>query len=660
MTIKPSDMGATTQNYIGRSQFADPYLDGRVDDFRVYNRALSSSEITSVMNGQTLATVPTVPTGVTATAPDYSSVNLSWSAVTGATGYHVYMANSSAVNAIYTKVNTDVITGTTFANLGLKANTTSYYRVTAVNALGESGVSATASATTSTGIPDANLIGWYKYDQTSGTTAADSSGYGNNGTVMNGATWTTGNIGNAVNLDGTNDYSALPTGVVSTANTATLSAWVNLDTVTNWMRIFDLGSGTSTYMNLTPKNGSNGKIRFAIRNNGSSEQIIDGQSALATGGWHHVAVTLNGATGTLYVDGLQVGQNTTMTLKPSDLGATTQNWIGRSQFADPYLDGRVDDFRIYNRAISASEVTSVMNGQTLTVPAVPTGVSARAVSGLQISLNWTAAANATSYNVKRATVSGGPYTTIATGIIGTSYTDTGLTAGTTYYYVVSAVNPGHESANSTEASATLPIAQLKFDETSGTTAADATGAVGTARLWAAHYGLPVKAATQWILTEPTTMLLFLPALSPVADTATVAAWVYLDAVSNWMRIFDFGSGTSTYMFLTPKNGANGKIRFAIKNNGSSEQIIDGQSALATGGWHHVAVTLNGATGTLYVDGVKVGSNSAMTLKPSDMGATTQNWIGRSQFTDPYLNGRVDDFRIYNKALTASEIAALAQ
>ena len=134
----------------------------------------------------------------------------------------------------------------------------------------------------------------------------------------------------------------------------------------------------------------------------------------------------------------------------------------------------------------------------------------------------------------------------------------------------------------------------------------------------------------------------------------------LDAVSNWMRIFDFGSGTSTYMFLTPKNAANGKIRFAIKNNGSSEQVIDGTSALAAGGWHHVAVTLNGATGTLYVDGVNVGSNNAMTLKPSDMGSTTQNWIGRSQYSDPYLNGRVDDFRIYTRALTASEIAVLAQ
>ena len=74
------------------------------------------------------------------------------------------------------------------------------------------------------------------------------------------------------------------------------------------------------------------------------------------------------------------------------------------------------------------------------------------------------------------------------------------------------------------------------------------------------------------------------------------------------------------MFLTPKNGANGKIRFGIKNNGSAEQIIDGQAALPTGGWHHVAVTLNGPTGTLYVDGVQVGINNAMTLKPSDYGS----------------------------------------
>ena len=48
--------------------------------------------------------------------------------------------------------------------------------------------------------------------------------------------------------------------------------------------------------------------------------------------------------------------------KPSDLGVTTQNCIGRSQFStDPYLNGRVDDFRIYNSALSASQITQVMN-----------------------------------------------------------------------------------------------------------------------------------------------------------------------------------------------------------------------------------------------------------------------------------------------------------
>ena len=112
-----------------------------------------------------------------------------------------------------------------------------------------------------------------------------------------------GKSGNAVDLSGTSQYVALPSGVVSNNDTITIAAWVNLDTVSNWMRIFDFGSGSSTNMFLTPKNGANGKIRFAIKNNGSAEQIIDGQAVLPTGGWHHVAVTFNGSTGILYVDG---------------------------------------------------------------------------------------------------------------------------------------------------------------------------------------------------------------------------------------------------------------------------------------------------------------------------------------------------------------------
>ena len=85
--------------------------------------------------------------------------------------------------------------------------------------------------------------------------------------------------------------------------------------------------------------------------------------------------------------------------------------------------------------------------------AAPTGLTATAVSTNQIALSWNASTGATSYNAKRATNSGGPYTIVANPST-TNYTDTGLASSTTYYYVVSALNGGGESTNSTEASAT--------------------------------------------------------------------------------------------------------------------------------------------------------------------------------------------------------------
>jgi hypothetical protein len=91
--------------------------------------------------------------------------------------------------------------------------------------------------------------------------------------------------------------------------------------------------------------------------------------------------------------------------------------------------------------------------QALQVPAAPTNLTATA-GRKQITMTWTATAGASSYTVKRATRSGGPYTSIATGVKSTSYTNTGLKTGTTYFYVVSAVNGAGSSGNSNQASAT--------------------------------------------------------------------------------------------------------------------------------------------------------------------------------------------------------------
>ncbi|MGE5325745.1 MAG: glycoside hydrolase family 44 protein, partial [Deltaproteobacteria bacterium] len=91
-------------------------------------------------------------------------------------------------------------------------------------------------------------------------------------------------------------------------------------------------------------------------------------------------------------------------------------------------------------------------GTQPTVPSAPTGLAATA-GNAQANLTWIASSGATSYRVKRSTTSGGPYTTVASPTT-TSYTDTGLANGSTYYYVVSAVNAAGESANSTQVSAT--------------------------------------------------------------------------------------------------------------------------------------------------------------------------------------------------------------
>jgi hypothetical protein len=204
------------------------------------------------------------------------------------------------------------------------------------------------------------LVNHWKFDETSGTTAANSVS-GQNGALVNGPVWTSGRLGNAVDLDGVNDYVSLPTGILDGINSFTIATWVYLDTVSNWSRLMDFGTGTLAYMFLSPKNGTTNVVRFSITPGGSAnQQLIDGTSALPTGQWTHVAVTLSGGIGTLYVNGVAVGSNNSMTLTPASLGVTTNNYIGKSQWTtDPYLNGRVDDFRLYNYALSGADIAAL-------------------------------------------------------------------------------------------------------------------------------------------------------------------------------------------------------------------------------------------------------------------------------------------------------------
>ena len=134
-----------------------------------------------------------------------------------------------------------------------------------------------------------------------------------------------------------------------------------------------------------------------------------------------------------------------------------------------YTDTGVTNGTTYYYVVSAvntageSANSSQVSATPQAVPPAPTNLVATA-GNAQVGLSWSASSGATSYNVKRATTNGGPYTKIASPTT-TSYTDTGVTNGTTYYYVVSAVNTAGESANSSQVSATPTANAIVYEAT---------------------------------------------------------------------------------------------------------------------------------------------------------------------------------------------------
>jgi hypothetical protein len=140
------------------------------------------------------------------------------------------------------------------------------------------------------------------------------------------------------------------------------------------------------------------------------------------------------------------------------------------------------------------------------------------------------------------------------------------------------------------------------------------------------------------------------------SSATFTTWVNFSNIGGaWQRIFDFGTGTGTYIFLCPRNGVTETMRLAITTSGGGgESLIDAPTTLASG-WHHVAAVVTSGNMQLYLDGAVVAGGSTSVV-PSDLGQTGSNWLGRSQYAaDAYFNGSLDDFRIYDYVLSADEV-----
>lgn len=332
-----------------------------------------------------------------------------------------------------------------------------------------------------------------------------------------------------------------------------------------------------------------------------------------------------------------------------------------------YVDDGLEPATTYYYKVWSSNAAGESNGcaegsastSALSLPSAPSGVEAFAGNGF-VGLSWEATGERTAYyQVRRGTSFGGPYTLMGRAM-DCRFTDHKVDNGQMYYYVVSAVNAVGEGKASDEAKAYPQVGRCQYwplDEGSGTEATDVwnggvaqlVGNVGYeggkfhsgVRLNGGYLSFPSGWASGW-------------------KDFSLSLWVRPERVENWARIVDCNRGTDNNFFLTVQAAQTGFLRYAITQGGNSdEQQINTNFKMKAGAWTHIVLTQKGNTGILYANGVEVGRNENLTLSPSSLGATTQNFIGRSAYaSDPSLFGWVDDVRVYDCALDAGQVSAL--
>ena len=273
----------------------------------------------------------------------------------------VYSLGAGAPSGVVVNPSTGIITWTP-TNSGV-------YSIPVVATLGGSNQNTTVAVNIT------DMVAWYPFDTTYGglippgpaavlsTFTPDASGNGLDAALYGNAELTPGKNGNALHTPSGVGWAQLPGGIFSNiSSNFTIACWLRMDSANWFANAYNFSVSRSsgliylapvTYVN-DPANAAT--LRFYYMNAAGTSRYLQA-NALPVGVWKHVTVTLAGNTLTMYVDGVLVAQDTGWTLRLSDMGLDDNNLIGSS--ADSTFDGKVDDFRVYTRALSASEIASL-------------------------------------------------------------------------------------------------------------------------------------------------------------------------------------------------------------------------------------------------------------------------------------------------------------
>jgi hypothetical protein len=213
------------------------------------------------------------------------------------------------------------------------------------------------------GDPTAGLVAWWPLDEGEGTIAVDASGNGHTGFLVGGPIW---NQRPDLSFDGANDHVDAGTFDVS-GSALTLAAWVWAESLANCSssdcRVISKATGTAEadhyFMLSTISSGGGTRLRFRLKTGGTTTTLIASSGDLPERQWIHVAAVYDGSTMDLFLDGVSVGSI-------GKTGSLSQNgtvpvWIGGNppEATSKPWRGRIDDVRVYDRALSVAELSAL-------------------------------------------------------------------------------------------------------------------------------------------------------------------------------------------------------------------------------------------------------------------------------------------------------------
>ncbi len=463
-----------SRNTIGRAPYNDPMFEGSVSSFRVYDRALSSEEVKTISDAdmeqhsayfdQLLQTSIAVVTDVEIDKPQMKlpshNGTVTWTSNTSAV---VIAEDGITATAEQPTANGSPVTGTLTATMTIRGN--SLTKEVDVTVLPKEAI---------TTIPTRGLIADYSFVEQpeDGKTVANKStntGVVGAAVVQNEATAVWEDNGLVFSGEGTSVSSptgtwvSLPNQILSGKTSATISVEVKPSTVTTnrFHFLWNIGnSGTSNYWfaNLLDPRTS---IKY-----GGSEKTALSPSKLKGDQWYSITSVIDAGMKTIsyYIDGVKVGEMEDGGMSLSQVTDQTKNTIGLAPYNDPLFQGAVSTFRVYDRVLSAEEITFISNtdAQLHAGTVEPTALAVNEVTvsangSASVSLQWDAVTNASYYNVYRSIAGQDDYAKLQK-LTDTSFKDETVSLSTDYDYRITAVSSREvESAPSMSVTAEVQV-----------------------------------------------------------------------------------------------------------------------------------------------------------------------------------------------------------